>query len=111
MEIFDITVLQARLESLRRRGAEPFRDYQLPQAVISLKQGVGRLIRDSEDRGVLMLCDPRLSSKPYGRVFLKSLPPMTHTRVLSDVQQFFAEASAALSSTRDREPVTEVFEQ
>ena len=84
-------VLQARLESLRRRGGEPFRDYQLPQAVIALKQGVGRLIRDSNDRGILMLCDPRLLSKAYGRTFLASLPPMTHTRVLTDVQRFFAE--------------------
>jgi ATP-dependent DNA helicase DinG len=84
-------VLQARLESVRRRGGEPFHDYQLPQAVIALKQGVGRLIRDSRDRGVLMLCDPRLSTKGYGRVFLKSLPPMAHARDLADVQRFFAE--------------------
>jgi ATP-dependent DNA helicase DinG len=87
-------VLQARLESLRRRGAEPFRDYQLPQAVITLKQGVGRLIRDSSDRGALMLCDPRLLSKPYGRVFLASLPAMTRTRSLADIQRFFAEEAA-----------------
>jgi ATP-dependent DNA helicase DinG len=87
-------VLQARLESLRRHGGEPFRDYQLPQAVIALKQGVGRLIRDSKDRGVLMLCDPRLLSKAYGRIFLASLPPMTHTRDLSDVQGFFAQEAA-----------------
>lgn len=102
-------VLQARLESLRRRGAEPFRDYQLPRAVIALKQGVGRLIRDSRDRGVLMLCDPRVVSKPYGRVFLASLPPMTHTRTLADIQRFFAEEPAAqdLSGGFDRAP--EVF--
>ncbi|MEJ2573579.1 MAG: ATP-dependent DNA helicase [Gammaproteobacteria bacterium] len=88
-------VLQARLESLRSRGGEPFRDYQLPQAVIALKQGVGRLIRDSRDCGVLMLCDPRLLSKAYGRIFLASLPPMTHTRVLADVQRFFDTEAAA----------------
>ena len=84
-------VLQARLESMRRRGGEPFRDYQLPQAVIALKQGVGRLIRDGNDRGILMLCDPRLLSKAYGRTFLASLPSMTHSRDLVDVQRFFAE--------------------
>ena len=91
-------VLQARLESLRRRGGEPFRDYQLPQAVIALKQGVGRLIRDSKDRGVLMLCDPRLMSKSYGRTFLRSLPPMTHSRDLTEVEHFFAEEAAALAA-------------
>lgn len=62
---------------------------QLPQAVIALKQGAGRLIRDVGDRGVLMLCDPRLRTKSYGRVFLNSLPPMPVTRRLEDVQRFF----------------------
>ena len=95
-------VLQARLDSLRRRGADPFRDYQLPRAVIALKQGVGRLIRDNSDRGVMMLCDPRLLTKSYGRVFLASLPPMTHTRALADVRRFFDE-EAALQSSADRE--------
>ena len=57
--------------------------------MIALKQGVGRLIRDSRDRGVLMLCDPRLLSKGYGRIFLASLPPMTHCRDVTDVQRFF----------------------
>jgi ATP-dependent DNA helicase DinG len=102
-------VLQARLESLRHRGAEPFRDYQLPHAVIALKQGVGRLIRDGNDRGVLMLCDPRLITKSYGRIFLASLPPMTHTRALSDVQRFFAEEAAAIPSPGDHETAAEVF--
>jgi ATP-dependent DNA helicase DinG len=97
-------VLQARLESLRRSGGEPFRDYQLPQAVIALKQGVGRLIRDSSDRGVLMLCDPRLRSKAYGRTFLASLPPMTHSRDLSEVRRFFAEEAAA--PVASSEPIT-----
>ena len=83
-------VVQARIESLRQRGADPFRDYQLPQAVIALKQGVGRLIRDVSDRGVLMLCDPRLLTKFYGRAFLDSLPPMPRTRRLERVQAFFA---------------------
>ena len=84
-------VLQARIESLRQRGEDPFLCYQLPQAVIALKQGVGRLIRDVTDRGVLMLCDPRLLTKFYGRVFLDSLPPMPRTRKLERVQAFFAE--------------------
>jgi ATP-dependent DNA helicase DinG len=83
-------VLQSRIESLRQRGDDPFLQYQLPQAVIALKQGVGRLIRDVTDRGVLMLCDPRLLSKFYGRVFLDSLPPMPRTRKLERVQAFFA---------------------
>lgn len=87
-------VLQARLESLRRRGVEPFRDYQLPQAVIALKQGVGRLIRDGDDRGVMMLCDPRLLDKAYGRVFLASLPAMNRSRDPADVEAFFATEAA-----------------
>ncbi len=82
-------VVQARIESLRRRGEDPFLDYQLPQAVITLKQGAGRLIRDVNDRGVLVLGDPRLLSKFYGRVFLDSLPPMPKTRRLERVQAFF----------------------
>ena len=82
-------VLQARLDTLRRRGGNPFMDYQLPAAVIMLKQGVGRLIRDVNDYGVMMICDPRLFSKPYGRIFINSLPPMRRTRKLENVQRFF----------------------
>ncbi|HCK81131.1 MAG TPA: helicase, partial [Candidatus Competibacteraceae bacterium] len=82
-------VLQARIESLRQQGQDPFRQYQLPQAVIALKQGAGRLIRDVSDRGVLVLGDPRVSTKYYGRVFLDSLPPMPRTRDLRQVQGFF----------------------
>ncbi len=91
-------VLQARIESMRRQGGNPFMEYQLPHAVIALKQGVGRLIRDVNDRGVLMLCDPRLLSKPYGRLFLESLPPMTRTRKLERVQRFVALESALKGS-------------
>ena len=87
-------VLEARLEAVRRRGGNPFRDEQLPQAVIALKQGVGRLIRSHLDRGVLVLCDPRLVTKSYGRLFLDSLPPFPRTRVLADVQDFFAAQSS-----------------
>ena len=84
----DEPILQARLELMRKRGENPFFDYQIPQAVISLKQGVGRLIRGASDRGVLMLCDPRLLSKPYGRIFLNSLPDMPRTREYSQVETF-----------------------
>jgi len=86
----DDPVFEARLEAVRRRGGNPFRDEQLPQAVIALKQGVGRLIRSEADRGVLVLCDPRLTGKPYGRVFMQSLPRFTVTRRLEDVRAFFA---------------------
>ncbi len=82
-------VLQARLEALRSQGKNPFRDYQLPNAVITLKQGAGRLIRDVTDRGVLMLCDPRLLGKSYGKIFLESLPPMKRTRMLDEVVEFY----------------------
>jgi ATP-dependent DNA helicase DinG len=68
-------LLKARLEGIRRRGGNPFREFQLPQAVLALKQGFGRLIRDREDFGVVMLCDPRLMSRGYGRTFIASLPP------------------------------------
>ncbi len=92
----DDPVLEARLEAVRRNGGNPFRDEQLPQAVIALKQGVGRLIRSYSDRGVLVLCDPRLVGKAYGRLFLDSLPPMPRTRVLADVQAFFAPESPVM---------------
>ncbi len=86
----DDPVFEARLDAIRAHGGNPFRDEQLPQAVIALKQGVGRLIRSETDRGVLVLCDPRLLNRSYGRVFLDSLPPFRRTRALADVQAFFA---------------------
>jgi len=82
-------VLAARIDALRRQGGNPFRDFQLPQAVIALKQGAGRLIRDARDRGVLVVCDPRLLSRSYGHAFLDSLPPMARSRNLQDVERFF----------------------
>ena len=85
----DDPVLAARIDSLKSTGRNPFNELQLPQAVLQLKQGAGRLIRDENDRGVLMLCDPRLISKPYGSRILKSLPPMKPTRSLAEVQAFF----------------------
>ena len=85
-------VLEARLSALRDAGANPFADWQVPNAVIAFKQGAGRLIRSIEDRGVLVLCDPRLSARGYGRQFLDSLPPLPRTRRIEDVQAFFAVA-------------------
>ena len=88
----DDPVLAARIEYLNKQGKNAFMEYQLPRAAISLKQGAGRLIRDETDRGVLMICDPRLISKHYGRRIWKSLPAMRRTRVLDEVTDFFAAA-------------------
>ncbi|MDH7453609.1 ATP-dependent DNA helicase [Luteimonas composti] len=90
----DDPVFEARLQAIRRAGGNPFRDEQLPQAVIALKQGVGRLIRTERDRGVLVLCDPRLTQKSYGETFLDSLPPFATTRSAADVEAFFAAGDA-----------------
>jgi len=86
----DDPVLAARIAHLRRSGRNPFLEFQLPRAVINLKQGAGRLIRDEADRGVLMICDPRLVEKPYGSRIWRSLPPMRRTRELEEVLGFFA---------------------
>jgi ATP-dependent DNA helicase DinG len=96
----DDPVLAARLAALEQSGVNPFMGWQVPSAVIALKQGVGRLIRDRHDRGVLVLCDPRLSNKGYGKLFLASLPPMPRTQELADVQAFFADDAVAADRTR-----------
>jgi ATP-dependent DNA helicase DinG len=83
-------VLKARLDAINQQGKNAFMDYQVPAAVISLRQGIGRLIRDTEDRGVLMICDPRLLKKAYGQIFLDSVPNMRRTRDIADVLAFFA---------------------
>ncbi len=83
-------VLQARIDAVKKSGGNPFMELQVPQAAIALKQGAGRLIRDATDRGVLVLCDPRLLKKGYGHSFLDSMPAMTRTRELADVERFFA---------------------
>jgi ATP-dependent DNA helicase DinG len=92
-------IVRGHIDAIKRRGGDPFLDYQIPQAVIALKQGTGRLIRDVNDRGVLMLCDPRLLTRSYGPLFLNSLPPMRRTRQITEVRRFFAgaELSAALA--------------
>ena len=89
-------LLQARLQAIRQSGGQPFRDFQLPQAVIALKQGVGRLIRDYEDRGVVMICDPRLSGRSYGRAFLNSLPPMPVIRDCGTACAFLRDQNEAV---------------
>ncbi len=81
-------VMKARLAAMERRGLNSFRDFQLPQAVLALKQGVGRLIRDAADRGVMMICDPRLGNRSYGRVFLRSLPKMRVTHDAAEAAHF-----------------------
>ena len=85
----DDPLLAARLAHIERQGGNPFLDYQLPEAAISLKQGAGRLIRTETDRGVLMICDGRLAERPYGRRILSALPPMRRTRSLEEVVEFF----------------------
>ena len=85
----DDPVVAARIEALNKQGRSAFMEYQLPEAIITLKQGAGRLIRDETDRGVLMICDPRLISKGYGRRIWQSLPPMKRTREIAEVEQFF----------------------
>jgi ATP-dependent DNA helicase DinG len=86
----DDPVLSARLDKLTAEGKNAFMEYQLPYSVITLKQGAGRLIRDENDRGVLMICDPRIITKSYGKRIWQSLPPFKRTRILEDVQAFFA---------------------
>jgi ATP-dependent DNA helicase DinG len=85
----DDPVLAARIEALENQGRNGFIHHQLPEAIITLKQGAGRLIRDEADRGVLMICDPRLISKPYGKRIWQSLPPFKRTREVDVVRAFF----------------------
>jgi ATP-dependent DNA helicase DinG len=97
-------VLEARIKSIRESGGNPFGEYQLPQAVISLKQGVGRLIRDSQDKGVLMICDPRLRTKSYGMTFLNSLPRVPRTSKQEVVERFFDIIKNAKSAKEQESP-------
>jgi ATP-dependent DNA helicase DinG len=83
-------VIKARMEAIEAAGGKPFFDLQVPAAVITLKQGFGRLIRSLSDRGVLMLLDPRIQRQRYGRIFLESLPPYRITQSIEDVEEFFS---------------------
>jgi len=89
----DDPVLAARISKINREGRNAFMEYQLPEATINLRQGAGRLIRDETDHGVLMICDPRLISKPYGRRIWQSLPPMHRTRDVHEVCKFLSDLS------------------
>jgi ATP-dependent DNA helicase DinG len=94
----DDPLLKARLEGIRRTGGNPFFEYQLPQAVLALKQGAGRLIRDFDDFGVILVGDPRVLSKAYGRVFLESLPPAPTLRESAPAVAFLMEQFKALKA-------------
>jgi len=94
-------LLKARMEDCKVRGGEPFDDVQLPDAVIALKQGVGRLIRDVDDRGVLVICDNRLVMRPYGAVFVNSLPPTPRTRDLQKAIDFLQNTGGSNHSDGD----------
>jgi len=87
-------LMMARLEFIRRQGGNGFTGHQLPLAVLALKQGAGRLLRDESDYGVIVLCDPRVTTKHYGKMFLDALQPMPATGALDDVQAFFARHEA-----------------
>ena len=90
----DDPVLAARIEVMEKQGKNGFMHHSLPEAIINLKQGAGRLIRDEGDRGVLMICDPRLISKPYGKRIWQSLPPFKRTRDTAEVIEFFRQLPA-----------------
>ena len=90
----DDPLLSARLDEIRAAGGEPFEEYQVPDAVLALKQGTGRLIRTRRDRGILCILDPRLTTRRYGDAFLRSLPPFRVTRDLDEVRAFFAAGAA-----------------
>ena len=82
-------VVDARIRNIREEGGNPFYDYQIPQAVLALKQGFGRLIRSRSDRGVLVLLDNRITKQRYGQVFFDSLPPYRFTTTIDEVENFF----------------------
>jgi ATP-dependent DNA helicase DinG len=107
----DDALTKARIEHLKAQGGNAFREYQLPEAALALKQGVGRLIRSETDRGVVVICDPRLVDKPYGRVLRASLPPMPVTRVAADAEKFLRRISGIEHAPAElvREPIVEDY--
>jgi ATP-dependent DNA helicase DinG len=88
-------VFEARLQMVRERGGNPFSEVQLPRAITTLRQGVGRLIRDGADRGLIVLCDPRVRGKGYGRLMLASLPPMPQVPDLQAAREWLAQLETA----------------
>jgi ATP-dependent DNA helicase DinG len=93
-------LVKARIEHLQMQGGNAFRDYQLPEAALALKQGVGRLIRSEDDFGAVAICDPRLSTKGYGKVFLSALPAMSVTRLEKDALNFLRKHAPAARAGR-----------
>ena len=93
-------LMMARLAFIRRQGGNGFAEHQLPQAALALKQGAGRLLRDQNDYGVVVICDPRISSKRYGSTFLQCLAPMRATQDVADVKRFFADHEARCAARR-----------
>ena len=107
----DDPVFAARLEAIERAGGNAFRAEQLPQAVIALKQGVGRLLRSETDRGVLVLCDRRLQTRSYGKVFFASLPALRCTRELAQVQAFFGHTPAVDAPAAGSAQTDDLFDE
>jgi ATP-dependent DNA helicase DinG len=95
-------VVRARVENIREAGGNPFYEYQVPEAVITLKQGLGRLIRSNSDRGVLAVLDTRIARRQYGQIFLESLPPYRTTRSLADVERFFRAPTVREGANREQ---------
>ncbi len=93
-------LVSARIETIKKRGGNPFHEYQLPAAIISLKQGLGRLIRSSADCGILSIMDTRLLTSGYGRIFFQNLPPMPLCHDLGDIEQFFEARSDRNTASR-----------
>jgi ATP-dependent DNA helicase DinG len=100
----DDPLTRARVEHIRSEGGNPFPEYQLPEAALALKQGVGRLIRSERDEGVVVICDPRLVTRGYGRVLLSSLPPMKRTRDRDEVLRFLERLRAAREGPETASP-------
>jgi ATP-dependent DNA helicase DinG len=90
----DDPLVRARIEHLQATGGNAFRDYQLPEAALALKQGVGRLIRSEDDYGTVVICDPRMTGRGYGKVFLATLPPMSVTRDRDEAVRFLKKHAA-----------------